>query len=72
MLAASLPNARVCVFVIVAAQVAVLAYNYMLAKSLDDDSSYSSSFFAREIVSGPDAVVRGAGGRECCCDEQQW
>ncbi len=42
-------------------QVAVLAYNYMLAKSLDDDSSYSSSFFAREIVSGPDAVVSVGG-----------
>jgi len=38
-------------------QVAVLTYNYLLVMSLDDVSSYSSSFFAREIVSGPDAVV---------------
>lgn len=36
---------------------AVHAYIYMLARSKDDISSYSPSFFAREVVSGPDAVV---------------
>lgn len=38
-------------------KVAVYAWIYMLAMSADEDSSYSPSFFASEIVSGPDAVV---------------
>lgn len=38
-------------------KVAVHAYVYMLARSTDEISSYSPSFFAREVVSGPDAVV---------------
>lgn len=33
------------------------AYTYMLAKSADEFSSYSPSFFARELVSGADSVV---------------
>lgn len=38
-------------------KVAVHAYVYMLVKSSDETSSYSPSFFAREVVSGSDAVV---------------
>eukprot|EP00775_Hariotina_reticulata_P007806 gene7806-8003_t len=38
-------------------KVAVHAYTYMLAKSADEFSSYSPSFFARELVSGADSVV---------------
>jgi hypothetical protein len=38
-------------------RVAVHAYIYLLAKSVDDDSSYNANFFATELVSGPDAVV---------------
>jgi len=38
-------------------KVAVYALTYMLAMSADDESSYSPSFFAPEVVSGRDAVV---------------
>ncbi|GBF93271.1 hypothetical protein Rsub_06003 [Raphidocelis subcapitata] len=38
-------------------KVAVLALVHMLAMSADEESSYSASFFARELVTGPDAVV---------------
>lgn len=38
-------------------KVAVHAYIYLLARSTDEVSSYSPGFFAREVVSGPDAVV---------------
>jgi hypothetical protein len=41
-------------------KVAVHAYIYLLAKSTDEVSSYSPGFFAREVVSGPDAVVSAA------------
>lgn len=41
-------------------KVAVYTYIYLLAHAVDDTSSYSPSFFAREIVSGPDAVVSTA------------
>jgi hypothetical protein len=40
-------------------KVAVHAYIYLLARSTDEVSSYSPGFFAREVVSGPDAVVSG-------------
>lgn len=39
-------------------KVAVHAYVYMLARTTDDVSSYSPSFFAAELATGPDAVVR--------------
>lgn len=39
-------------------KVAVHAYIYLLARSTDEVSSYSPGFFAREVVSGADAVVR--------------
>lgn len=38
-------------------KVAVLTYTYLLAKSLDEVSSYSSSFFATELVAGGNALV---------------
>ncbi|WIA31642.1 hypothetical protein OEZ86_002522 [Tetradesmus obliquus] len=38
-------------------KVAVHAYIYLLARSKDEVSSYSPGFFAREVVSGADAVV---------------
>ena len=38
-------------------RVAVHAYIYLLAQSVDDESSYNANFFATELVSGPDAVV---------------
>jgi hypothetical protein len=41
-------------------KVAVHAYIYLLARSTDEVSSYSPGFFAREVVSGPDAVVSDA------------
>lgn len=46
-------------------KVAVHAYIYMLAKSIDEVSSYSPGFFAREVVSGPDAVVSVASAAAC-------
>lgn len=38
-------------------KVAVHTYAYLLAKSADEVSSYSFSFFASELVSGNDALV---------------
>lgn len=39
-------------------KVAVYAYIYMLAKSAEEDSSYSPSFFSKELLPDSNAVVR--------------
>lgn len=39
-------------------KVAVHTYAYLLAKSADESSSYGPTFFLKELLTGPDAVVR--------------
>jgi hypothetical protein len=38
-------------------KVAVHTYAYLLAKSADESSSYGPTFFLKELLTGPDAVV---------------
>jgi hypothetical protein len=39
-------------------EIAVLAYTSMLAKSAQTDSSFSFTYFSKELMHQPDAVVR--------------
>lgn len=38
-------------------KVAVHTYAYLLAKTADETSSYGPTFFLKELLTGPDAVV---------------
>lgn len=38
-------------------KVAVHTYAYLLAKSAEESSSYGPTFFLKELLTGPDAVV---------------
>lgn len=41
-------------------KVAVHTYAYLLAMSADENSSYGPTFFLKELLTGPDAVVGAA------------
>ena len=41
-------------------KIAVSAYTLLLAKSTDEDSSYSFNYFSKELIHQPDTVVSGS------------
>lgn len=46
-------------------KIAVTTYTFLLKQSTAEDSRYSHSYFAKELVCQPDAVVRGLACAPC-------